>query len=70
MIFMWMWAQFSFLKYNETYEYPAWASACGLFLAFSSMLCVPVYFIAKLLATPGASLAQVRVHSSPRTAPA
>ena len=48
-----MWAFFKPLTYNRTYEYPAWAQGLGMCLAFSSMLCIPVYFGVMLIITPG-----------------
>ncbi|XP_069111626.1 sodium- and chloride-dependent creatine transporter 1-like isoform X2 [Argopecten irradians] len=41
------------LKYNRTYEYPNWAQGFGLMLSISSMVCIPVYAIYKLLAAKG-----------------
>ena len=61
-VFVFMWVQFSPLTYNKTYEYPAWAQGLGLTMAFSSMVCIPGFFVIKLLVTPG-SLKEV---STPR----
>jgi SNF family Na+-dependent transporter len=52
-IFVFMWIQFSPLTYNRTYKYPAWAQGLGMCMAFSSMICIPLYMIVKLLITPG-----------------
>ena len=60
LVFMWMWIQFEFLKYNDTYVYPLWGSLLGLCLAFSSMLCVPAYACYAIFTSPGDTFAEVR----------
>ena len=58
-IFIWMWAQFTLLTYNDTYIYPRWAQVFGLSLAFSSMVCIPLYFVFSLVTSPGHTLREV-----------
>ena len=58
-IFIFSWVQFRVLTYNKTYEYPMWAQAIGLCMAFSSMLCIPLCAAVRLMTTPG-TLRQVR----------
>ncbi|MBN3281883.1 S6A13 protein, partial [Polyodon spathula] len=41
------------LKYNRTYEYPAWGYILGWFLALSSMVLVPLWIVFKLTWTEG-----------------
>lgn len=41
------------LKYNDYYEYPAWASAIGWIMALSSIVQVPAYAIYAYMTTPG-----------------
>lgn len=41
------------LKYNDVYEFPAWATAMGWGLALSSIMQVPIYATYALLTTPG-----------------
>lgn len=41
------------LKYNDTYEYPGWATAVGWTMAMSSILQVPIYATYAYLTTPG-----------------
>lgn len=41
------------LKYNDIYEYPAWATAMGWALALSSTIQVPIYVTYAFLTTPG-----------------
>lgn len=45
--------KFTPLRYNNTYQYPWWGHAFGLFLAFSSVLVVPIWFLYSLAVTPG-----------------
>ena len=66
-MFLWYCAKFEFLVYNRDYEYPSWAQALGLLLAFSSMSCLPVYFIYKMAISPGNSFLQVDATSLLRT---
>uniref|UniRef100_A0A3Q3VXQ5 Transporter n=1 Tax=Mola mola TaxID=94237 RepID=A0A3Q3VXQ5_MOLML len=44
---------FTPMNYNNTYHYPWWGTALGLFLAFSSVLMVPLLMFYRLVATPG-----------------
>lgn len=48
---------FSLLGYEEMlgeeYEYPEWSIALGWILTLSSILCIPLYIIYKILITPG-----------------
>ena len=59
LVFMWMWVQFEFLQYDNTYVYPLWGSMIGLCLAFSSMLCVPGYAFYAVLVAPGENVFEV-----------
>uniref|UniRef100_A0A672YZX5 Transporter n=1 Tax=Sphaeramia orbicularis TaxID=375764 RepID=A0A672YZX5_9TELE len=51
--------KFTPLKYNNTYEYPWWGYAIGMFLAFSSVLLCPLWMLYSLTVTSG-SLTQVK----------
>lgn len=48
---------FSLLGYEEMlgeeYEYPDWSIALGWILTLSSICCIPLYIVYKLLVTPG-----------------
>lgn len=48
---------FSLLGYEEMlggeYEYPEWSTPLGWALTLSSILCIPIYIIYKILITPG-----------------
>lgn len=41
------------LKYNGVYEYPGWALGFGWLLTFTSLICIPAYFIYKFFSYPG-----------------
>lgn len=48
---------FSLMGYDdmlgEEYEYPEWSIALGWILTLSSICCIPLYIVYKLLITPG-----------------
>lgn len=52
------------LTYNTTYTYPLWGEALGWALALSSMLCIPVTVLYKLLRCKG-SLREVSAAEPP-----
>lgn len=54
--------KFSALKYDGSYVYPWWGYAIGIFLAFLSILPVPLCSFYAIANTPG-SLRQVVTHS-------
>lgn len=58
-------AQFKPLKYNNTYVYPTWGYGLGLFLAFSSVSMAPLWFIYKLVSTPGTLKQRLRIGTTP-----
>ncbi|MGH0143692.1 UNVERIFIED_CONTAM: hypothetical protein FKN15_018549 [Acipenser sinensis] len=49
------------LKYNRTYEYPAWGYILGWFLALSSMVLVPLWIVFKLIRTKGTIRERLRL---------
>lgn len=59
---------FSLLGYEEMlggeYEYPEWSIALGWALTLSSILCIPIYIIYKILITPG-NFKHVSIFSCP-----
>lgn len=52
------------LTYNTVYTYPLWGEALGWALALSSMLCIPLTVLYKLLRCKG-SLREVSMPHSP-----
>ncbi|KAK6470571.1 solute carrier family 6 member 11a [Huso huso] len=49
------------LKYNRTYEYPAWGYILGWFLALSSIVLVPLWIVFKLTQTKGTMPERLRL---------
>ncbi|XP_074506898.1 sodium- and chloride-dependent GABA transporter 2-like isoform X2 [Sebastes fasciatus] len=45
--------KFTPLKYNNTYQYPWWGHAIGIFLALSSVILTPLWIIYSMAVTPG-----------------
>ncbi|XP_037642347.1 sodium- and chloride-dependent GABA transporter 2-like isoform X6 [Sebastes umbrosus] len=45
--------KFTLLKYNNTYQYPWWGHAIGIFLALSSVILTPLWIIYSMAVTPG-----------------
>lgn len=41
------------LTYNKVYEYPDWAIGLGWCLALSSMICIPMVMVIKILQSEG-----------------
>lgn len=52
--------KFTDLKYDNTYEYPWWGYAIGIFMVLLSVLLIPLWFIYRMSVTPG-TVRQVRV---------
>lgn len=58
------------LRYNDYYEYPAWATAIGWIMAMSSIIQVPGYAIYAYLTTPGSPSERWRILTAPTGSPA
>lgn len=54
------------LTYNKVYKYPDWAIGLGWSLALSSMLCIPLVMVVRLLQTEGPFLVRVKYLLTPR----
>ncbi|XP_041659473.1 sodium- and chloride-dependent GABA transporter 2-like isoform X1 [Cheilinus undulatus] len=57
--------KFTPLKYNNTYEYPWWGYALGLFLALTSVLMAPLWILFKLATTPGTLRQRLKAAMTP-----
>lgn len=51
------------LTYNKVYEYPDWAIGLGWFLALSSMICIPMVMVIKILQSEGPLIEASRPNS-------
>ncbi|GFQ89875.1 sodium-dependent dopamine transporter [Trichonephila clavata] len=49
----------------EAYEYPPWANVFGMAMAASSVLCIPVVAIYKLITTPGTYSQRLKILTTP-----
>ncbi|XP_030015863.1 sodium- and chloride-dependent GABA transporter 2-like [Sphaeramia orbicularis] len=57
--------KFTPLKYNNTYEYPWWGYAIGMFLAFSSVLLCPLWMLYSLTVTSGSLTQRLKTLCTP-----
>ncbi|XP_077579794.1 sodium- and chloride-dependent GABA transporter 3-like [Stigmatopora nigra] len=57
--------QFSPLKYNNMYQYPQWAYALGLMLAFSSVIMIPLWILYSVTKTSGSISQRIRKLTRP-----
>ncbi|XP_070829692.1 sodium- and chloride-dependent GABA transporter 2-like [Chaetodon trifascialis] len=56
---------FTPLKYNNTYQYPWWGYAIGIFLALSSVLLSHLCFFYRMAVTPGTVMQRLRTLCTP-----
>ncbi|XP_078270123.1 sodium- and chloride-dependent GABA transporter 3 [Rhinoraja longicauda] len=64
-IFIFFIVKYKPLKYNNVYVYPAWGYALGWALALSSMICIPLGFIIKILNSEGTFLERIKKLTTP-----
>lgn len=50
------------LTYNKVYEYPEWSVGLGWCLALSSMICIPMVMVIKILQSEGPLIEVPRLH--------
>ncbi|XP_034393910.1 sodium- and chloride-dependent taurine transporter-like [Cyclopterus lumpus] len=48
------------LTYNKVYEYPDWAIGLGWCLAMSSMICIPMVMVIKILQSEGPLIERIK----------
>ncbi|XP_044067768.1 sodium- and chloride-dependent taurine transporter-like isoform X1 [Siniperca chuatsi] len=53
------------LTYNKVYEYPDWAIGLGWFLALSSMICIPMVMVIKILQSEGPLIERIKAVAAP-----
>ncbi|XP_070792985.1 sodium- and chloride-dependent taurine transporter isoform X1 [Pituophis catenifer annectens] len=54
------------LTYNKDYIYPTWAIGLGWILALSSMICIPLVTVIRILQSDGSLLERVKTMAAPR----
>lgn len=52
--------QYKPITYND-YIYPGWSLAIGFAMALSSVICIPIYAIYKVVRSPGATFREVQM---------
>uniref|UniRef100_A0AAQ4S2Z5 Transporter n=1 Tax=Gasterosteus aculeatus aculeatus TaxID=481459 RepID=A0AAQ4S2Z5_GASAC len=53
------------LTYNKVYEYPDWAIGIGWVLALSSMICIPMVMVIKILQSEGSLVERIKAVAAP-----
>lgn len=59
-------AKYTPLTYNKYYTYPDWAIGLGWFLALSSMLCIPLVMVYKIMRSEGSLIERIKLVKAPR----
>ncbi|XP_038059707.1 sodium-dependent serotonin transporter-like [Patiria miniata] len=60
---------FALVHYEPIPDYPEWAECLGWILTASSIMCVPVYAVCKLIETPGSFMQRLRASCRPQEKP-
>ncbi|KAJ8257949.1 hypothetical protein GJAV_G00191500 [Gymnothorax javanicus] len=53
------------LRYNKVYEYPEWAIGLGWVLALSSMICIPMVVVIKIIRSDGPLIERIKAVAAP-----
>ncbi|TNN38347.1 Sodium- and chloride-dependent taurine transporter [Liparis tanakae] len=53
------------LTYNKVYEYPDWAIGLGWTLALTSMICIPMVVVIKILRSDGPLIERIKAVAAP-----
>ncbi|KAG7472928.1 hypothetical protein MATL_G00114140 [Megalops atlanticus] len=56
------------LMYNKLYRYPDWAIGLGWFLALSSMICIPMVVVIKIIQSDGPLIERIKAVAAPAKA--
>uniref|UniRef100_A0A670I640 Sodium- and chloride-dependent taurine transporter n=1 Tax=Podarcis muralis TaxID=64176 RepID=A0A670I640_PODMU len=59
-------AKYTPLTYNKVYIYPQWAIGLGWILALSSMVCIPLVMLIRILQSDGSLIERVKTVAAPR----
>ncbi|KAK6474043.1 sodium- and chloride-dependent taurine transporter-like isoform X1 [Huso huso] len=58
-------AKYTPLRYNKVYEYPEWSIGLGWFLALSSMICIPMVVVIKIIQSDGPLIERIKAVAAP-----
>ncbi|MGH0188694.1 UNVERIFIED_CONTAM: hypothetical protein FKN15_031164 [Acipenser sinensis] len=58
-------AKYTPLRYNKVYEYPEWSIGLGWFLALSSMICIPMVVVIKIIRSDGPLIERIKAVAAP-----
>ncbi|XP_032892836.1 sodium- and chloride-dependent taurine transporter [Amblyraja radiata] len=59
-------AKYTPLTYNKIYKYPDWAEGVGWLLALSSMICIPLVMVIKIINSDGPIIERIKMLTAPR----
>ncbi|KAH0630190.1 hypothetical protein JD844_012904 [Phrynosoma platyrhinos] len=59
-------AKYTPLTYNKVYIYPEWAIGLGWILALSSMICIPLVMVVRIIQSDGSLIERVKAVAAPR----
>uniref|UniRef100_A0A4W3KIZ2 Transporter n=1 Tax=Callorhinchus milii TaxID=7868 RepID=A0A4W3KIZ2_CALMI len=59
-------AKYTPLTYNKTYRYPDWAQGVGWVLALTSMLCIPMVGVIKVIQSDGPIFERIKMLAGPK----
>ncbi|XP_061474412.1 sodium- and chloride-dependent taurine transporter isoform X2 [Rhineura floridana] len=59
-------AKYTPLTYNKMYIYPEWAIGLGWILALSSMICIPLVMVIRIMQSDGSLIERVKAVAAPR----
>lgn len=54
------------LTYNKVYTYPDWSVGVGWVLALSSMICIPLVMVIRILQSDGSLIERIKTVAAPR----
>ncbi|XP_059505688.1 sodium- and chloride-dependent taurine transporter-like isoform X1 [Stegostoma tigrinum] len=59
-------AKYTPLTYNKVYKFPDWAEGLGWLLALSSMICIPLVVVVKIIQSDGPIIERIKMLTAPK----
>ncbi|XP_072437873.1 sodium- and chloride-dependent taurine transporter-like [Chiloscyllium punctatum] len=59
-------AKYTPLTYNKVYKFPDWAEGLGWMLALSSMICIPLVVVVKIIQSDGPIIERIKMLTAPK----